>query len=96
MRIYISGPMSGLPDHNYPAFHAAAQRLTDGGHEPVSPTQIGQRPDWTWEDYMQRAIELQRDCHGIYMLPGWRKSRGATVEWYVAQALGQRVWGSPA
>ena len=58
MRIYISGPMTGLPDYNYPAFHAAAQRLTDGGHEPVSPTQIGQHPDWTWEDYMQRAIEL--------------------------------------
>ena len=26
-RIYIAGPMSGLPDLNYPAFNAMAERL---------------------------------------------------------------------
>ena len=91
--VYISGPMTGLPDYNYPAFHDAAARLKTNGFDPVSPTSIGQHDGWTWDDYMARAIELQKGCDGVYMLP-WRRSRGATVEFYVAQALGQRVWGA--
>ncbi|RCI66099.1 DUF4406 domain-containing protein, partial [Pseudomonas aeruginosa] len=26
-RIYLAGPMTGLPEHNFPAFHAEAARL---------------------------------------------------------------------
>ncbi len=26
MRLYVSGPMTGLPEHNYPTFAAATQR----------------------------------------------------------------------
>jgi hypothetical protein len=34
-RIYIAGPMTGLPEFNYPAFNAEAQRLRGlGGGEP--------------------------------------------------------------
>lgn len=31
MRIYISGKMTGRPDHNIPAFDAAEKRLTAQG-----------------------------------------------------------------
>ena len=27
MRVYISGKMTGIPDHNIPVFNAAAERL---------------------------------------------------------------------
>ena len=96
MRVYVSGPMSGLPDHNYPAFIAAAKRIRTLGHEPVSPHTIGQHDGWTWDDYMEAAVKLQRGCDVIFLLPGWRQSRGATVEYYVALALGQHVWESAA
>lgn len=96
MRVYVSGPMSGYPDFNYPAFEEAADRLRALGHEPVSPHTIGQHDGWTWDDYMREAIAMQATCRGVYLLPGWRNSRGATVEYYVAQALGQRVWGAAA
>ncbi|TGA83618.1 DUF4406 domain-containing protein, partial [Pseudomonas aeruginosa] len=26
-RIYLAGPMTGLPEHNFPTFHAEAARL---------------------------------------------------------------------
>ena len=40
MKIYISGPMSGLPENNYPAFHAAARKLRAEGHAVVNPAEI--------------------------------------------------------
>lgn len=39
-RIYISGPMTGLPDFNFPAFHDAAARLRERGHEVANPAEI--------------------------------------------------------
>ena len=44
MRIYIAGPMTGLPDSNYPAFHAAEARLQALGHEPHNPARNPGRP----------------------------------------------------
>lgn len=40
MRIYISGPMTGLPDSNIPAFNAAAERLWAEGHFVINPADI--------------------------------------------------------
>lgn len=40
MRIYISGPMTGHPNHNRPAFDAAEKRLTAQGHFVINPHRI--------------------------------------------------------
>ena len=40
MRIYISGPMTGKPDHNRPAFDAAAKRLREQGHFVINPAEL--------------------------------------------------------
>ena len=37
MKIYIAGPMSGLPEMNYPAFFAEATRLRGLGYEVINP-----------------------------------------------------------
>lgn len=39
-RIYISGKMTGCPDHNRPAFDAAERRLTAQGHFVINPVNI--------------------------------------------------------
>ena len=39
-RIYISGPMTGMPEHNFPAFHAAADRLRKAGWSVVNPAVV--------------------------------------------------------
>lgn len=38
-RLYIAGPMSNLPQFNFPAFHAAARALRANGYEIVSPAE---------------------------------------------------------
>lgn len=39
-RIYIAGPMTGFPDHNIPAFNAAAKRLRAEGHFVINPVDL--------------------------------------------------------
>lgn len=37
MHVYIAGPMRGLPDFNFPAFHEAERRLSTMGHASFNP-----------------------------------------------------------
>lgn len=39
MRLYLAGPMSNLPEFNFPAFHAAAAKLEAEGHTVFNPAQ---------------------------------------------------------
>lgn len=92
MRVYIAGPMTGMPDYNYPAFNRAATDLLSFGHEPVNPARRGVVEGWSWSDYLRPAIRDLTTCDGVVLLPGWEASRGATLEAHIATALGiQRV-----
>lgn len=37
MRVYIAGPMTGIPQFNFRAFDAAARELTEAGYDPLNP-----------------------------------------------------------
>jgi len=86
MRVYIAGPMTGLPDFNYPAFHAEAARLHALGYAPANPARNPEQA--TWLDYMRVAIRQMVTCDAVALLPGWQQSRGASIEYSIAIALG--------
>lgn len=97
MKLYIAGPMTGLPEFNRPAFFTAAEQLEAAGYDVVNPARREVDPAKTWADYMRDGIRDVLEVDGVALLPGWRDSRGAQLEVHVAEALGLhcatvRVW----
>ena len=90
-KVYIAGPMTGLPDFNFPAFHEAAARLRAMGHEVVSPAELHEDTDKPWEFYMRAAIKALMDCTAVYALNGSSASKGASIELQLARNLGMPV-----
>ena len=88
-RIYISGPMTGLPDYNRPAFAVAERQLLDAGYDVFNPAAQPDVTGWTTADYLiERDLPMLRRCHGVATLPGWQKSPGARTEIELARDLG--------
>lgn len=92
-RVYVAGPMTGLPEFNFPAFHAATATLRARGLDVINPAEF--TPDLdnvpAWEDCMRRDIAALVTCDSVVLLPGWEASRGATLEHLIATKLGMQV-----
>lgn len=80
MKLYVAGPMTGLPELNFPAFHAMAAKLRAAGHEVVNPAEVNPDPTAKWTDCMFADLKELSTCDGIVMLPGWENSPGAQIE----------------
>lgn len=90
-RIYISGPMSGLPEHNVPAFNAEAARLRALGCDIVNPADINPDPGTTWHDCLRNDLAALLTCDTIALLDGWQGSTGAHLEIHVAYRIGMPI-----
>lgn len=82
MKIYISGPVTGIKDDNEPAFKAKELELLKKGHTPVNPVQLCKDAGLTeWHACMnQICIPELIKCDAMILLEGWENSKGANVE----------------
>lgn len=94
MRIYIAGPMTGLPESNYPAFNAMAVRLRALGHHVENPAENPEPPCKSWQAYMRMAIAQLVTCDAVALLPGWGTSKGALIEARLAADLHINVYNA--
>ena len=65
-RIYLAGPCSGLPEDNYPAFHAEAARLRSISFIVENPAENPAPTDESWLAYMRMAITQLVTCDTWY------------------------------
>jgi hypothetical protein len=90
-RIYISGPMTGVPDFNFPAFNAEAARLRSMGYDVVNPEEINTDTSTPYNECMRNDLKALLDCDTIAMLDGWMDSKGAHLEMHIAHRVGIKV-----
>lgn len=90
-RVYIAGPMTGLPDLNRPAFHAAAAQYRARGAFVFNPAEVELHEGAEWADYMRAEIPHLVTCDTIVLLPGHDASAGANLELHIARQLGMSI-----
>ena len=90
-KVYISGPITGMPEENKPAFAAEAARLLALGYQVENPADVVLPDGATWADFMRADIPRLLACTHIRMLDGWTMSRGARLEHHIAISLGLEV-----
>lgn len=94
MKLYLAGPMRGIPEYNFPAFHAAAKSLREQGHEVWSPAERDLQQDGfdpakdkahPIRYYMRYDLPAVLESDAVAVLPGWENSTGAKLEVHVAR-----------
>lgn len=89
LRVYLAGPMTGLPDFNFPAFHAAEAELLKHYQTVFNPARnFDGKTDLPRSTYMRKDFEALLQSDVIAVLPGWSKSAGAKAEVLMAAQLG--------
>ncbi len=85
MRIYISGPMRGIEEYNFPAFEDVYWRLKTLDHQVHNPADND-----IWDEVnpiaaMNFDLSLVLNwAEAVYVLPGWEESNGARAEVFTA------------
>lgn len=107
MKLYVAGPMSGYPEHNFPAFREAARVLRIMGHDVTSPVEMDEAGGFDaatapnvasgspeWATFLARDVIViaGADVEGVVVIDGWEESRGAALEVHVARELGKPVY----
>ncbi len=93
-RVYISGPMTGLPGLNADKFDNAATELRYLGYAVCNPIETSA----LLGEHLTHAQYLRFDFHRILeadflvALPGWEKSKGARAEILMAIRMDVKVW----
>lgn len=85
--LYLSGPMTGQEDFNFPYFNEVARKLRVFGFPVLNPADFGADPARTHEECLARDVECLRHGDILVLLPNWEKSKGACIEYDAADGL---------
>ena len=87
-RLYLSGPMTGIPNYNHELFDRVAKEFRDANFAVCSPAEFFDC-DLTKErkEYMREAVKYLLEADTIVLLPGWEESKGARLEVGIATEL---------
>lgn len=83
--IYISGAITGTTDFIERFAEAEDEMRLCGYLEVFNPTKLSFGDDLNHEQYMELCLTALEWCDFIYMIPGWKNSKGARMEYEFAR-----------
>jgi Domain of unknown function (DUF6378)/Domain of unknown function (DUF4406) len=106
--VYISGPMTDVPEFNYPQFNEV-EELIRISHKPLPDVKLPKGDKWrvvpfnparnfegqtdlSREVYLELALRQVDTCQAIVLLPRWYQSPGARLELVRAMHNGADVY----
>ncbi len=91
MKVYLSGPMRGLPGFNFSAFDYAATKLRAEGYEVFSPAEHDAKGDGIRDWMLVDTAWICQHAEAVALLPGWEHSLGARAERALGEAIGATI-----
>lgn len=87
-RVFLSGPMTGIEDYNFPLFNSVAQLLREAGYEVVNPVDICLKykkervlaDKAVFNAMIAEQQQAEATCSLLVLLPGWENSKGVRLE----------------
>lgn len=92
MRVYLSGPMRGLPEANFPEFRKNAELLREAGHDVLDPSMSFTDRKLSRPEYLRHDIQLILCVDAVVVLDDWDLSPGARFEVAEAWQIGIPVY----
>lgn len=98
--LYLAGPMTGIPEFNFPAFDEAERRLSSPDMFVINPARVDRELDGHTDGnftaqplsfYMKRDIPLVMASDFVGVLPGWMRSTGGRIEVAIAIVAGKQI-----
>ena len=77
-KVYIAGPMSGLPELNHPAFFEVAEAFEEGGWEVFNPAEL----DETVYGNVENTIKAMEEDRKTFL----RAALNADLSWICKEA----------
>ncbi len=103
MKVYLAGPITGIKNDNQNEFIRIKELLQSDefGYDVISPFDFTTPPDnkeqiteqALWNYYMRNCLFrlLGNDIELVCLMKGWKNSKGASAEAYMAEKAGIKV-----
>jgi len=92
VKVYISGPMTGVPENEYKlAFAEVENELRYRGHSVFNPARL-EMNGFGNEEHIAINFAAITICDAVFLMKGWKENAGAVRKYYFARAHNKKTY----